>query len=466
MRRKVKYAIIGAGTSGLTAMKFIREQTDDIVLINAGAYGTTCARVGCMPSKVLIQIAQDWHRRHIFERFGITGAEALTLDTKAAMSYMRKLRDKFVSDVIKGMGTLSPEQSIAGHAAFIEPMVLQVGEQSIEAERVIIATGSRPVLPEAWKHFGSRMLTSDTLFELGDLPKSITVVGLGVIGLELGQALAQLGVELRGVELTERVGGLSDPDILGYAIKVFGSEFELHLGQAARLEEGDGGSIAVSVGDKRWQADAVLAALGRQPNLAHLGLEKLGAILDQRGVPQYDPQTLQIGDLPVFMAGDVNGFRPILHEAADEGRIAAYNAIHFDQIKRFERRVNLGIAFTHPNIAVVGKPYRDLEPGSFVVGSANFETQSRALAMAANKGLMRLYARSSDKILLGGEMIAPQAEHLAHELSWCIQQQMTPMDILRQPIYHPVLEEGMRTALRELADQLYTPSERLELRMA
>jgi dihydrolipoamide dehydrogenase len=167
-----------------------------------------------------------------------------------------------------------------------------------------------------------------------------------------------------------------------------------------------------------------------------------------------NPQTAQCGSAPIFFAGDVDGRQPLLHEAADEGRIAGENAMRWPNVVEHERRTPLAIAFTDPQMALVGKRFADLPAGLHAVGSVSFEDQGRARVAARNRGLVRIYAETQSCTLLGAEMFGPEMEHLAHLLAWAVQQRMKVPHALTMPFYHPVLEEGLRTALRDLARQL------------
>src|SRR5690606_17653430 len=132
----------------------------------------------------------------------------------------------------------------------------------IGAKRIIIATGSRPVLPKPWSRFGDRILTSDTLFEQTDLPRRIAVIGLGALGLELAQALSRLGLEIRGFDAGDKLAGLSDPEVATALSRAIESEFELHLGVTVQIDEdGKGAGLIVSGADASHRVDAVLAAL-------------------------------------------------------------------------------------------------------------------------------------------------------------------------------------------------------------
>jgi len=453
MERKVDVAIIGAGSAGLYALGQVRKHTDSWALINGGELGTTCARVGCMPSKAAIQVADDFHRRKVFDRYGIEGMASLSLDATEAMEHVRDLRDIFVDRVLEGSTDEMGEEFIDGYARFLEPTLLEVdGGQRIRAARVIIATGSRPLVPEAWNAFRDRVITTDDLFELEDLPGSAAVVGLGAIGLEMGQALSRMGVQVTGLDLAESIGGLEDAVAAKVAADLIGSEFPLWLGAAAEVEP-EGEALRVRSGERTVVVDRVLAALGRVPNLERLALDNLGVALDARGVPVHDPETMQIGNLPIFIAGDVTATRPILHEAGDEGRIAGYNAVH-EPVVRFQRRTPLAITFCDPNIAVVGQGLGQLDPEHTVIGEMQLGPVGRALIMAKNKGVVRVYADKASGEVLGATLVAPKAENLGHLLAWAIQQRLTVLDLIRMPFYHPTIEEALQAALYDAKGKL------------
>ncbi len=459
MARRVRLAIIGAGTAGLTALKEAQRITPDVVLINDGPYGTTCARVGCMPSKALLASSHAFHGRTFLAEAGVRGTEALSVDLPAVLERVRSLRDRFIAGPIRLAESLG-ERSLRGRPHFLDPHTLELSGERIEAEATVIATGSRPVLPEPWRKFGNRVLTSDDLFEQEDLLPRVGVIGLGAVGAELGQALAQLGLQVAGFTRAETVAGLTDPQVSQALIRCLRADMQVFTGTEVHLESADYNAIRVHTGTRAVEVDWVLASLGRRPNLEDLGLENLDVELDKRGIPAFDPATRRLGKHPIYIAGDVNGARPVLHEAADDGRIAAYFALHPDA-QCLTRRTALGIVFTEPNAARVGQSYAELNRAHVVVGEADFSQQGRALMAGRNAGCLRVYAATADARLLGAEMAAPDGEHLAHLLAWVIQQGLTVDEVLQLPFYHPVVEEGLRSALqaarRELDRHRRTP---------
>lgn len=457
--RKVKYAILGAGSAGLTASSLIRRYSDDFVLVDGGPLGTTCARVGCMPSKALIQSANLYAQRALFAEMGLRGE--VGVDSAQVLQRVRRLRDRFSGGVRAATTDKLPQtQLLRGYARFVGPNRLLVNDEQIEAERIIIATGSRPVVPEAWKALGDRVWTSDTIFEQASLPKRIAVIGLGIIGLELGQALARLGVEVHGFEMTTQIGGLAVPEVNAKAIELISKDFPLYLGEAAQLSAVPGG-VRVTTSNVEVEVDGILAALGRRPNLDGLDLAQAGIALNARGLPDFDVHTLQIEDKPIFIAGDVNGFRPILHEAGFEGKMAALNALDYPEVKAYARKTSLGIAFTEPDIGVFGESLRNLDPENTVVAQFDLaRNNGRAIVMHQDHGLICLFADKPSGRLLGGEMIMPHAEHFTHLLAWTVEQRLSVAELMRMPFYHPVLEEAIQSAISQLYEVLYATETR------
>lgn len=189
-----------------------------------------------------------------------------------------------------------------------------------------------------------------------------------------------------------------------------------------------------------------------------MAIENTGLALDDKGVPIFDHHTLQTSVEHIFIAGDANNEIPLLHEAADEGKIAGANAGRFPDVRAGLRRTPLGVVFTEPQIANIGLSPNEVEAryaGHYAVGEVSFEGQGRSRVMLKNQGILKVYGEQGTGLLLGAEMFGPAAEHIGHLLSWAIQQRQTVAQILDMPFYHPVIEEGVRTALRDLNAKLH-----------
>lgn len=455
-------AILGAGSAGLSALSEVRRSTDDFVIVNSGPWGTTCARVGCMPSKALIEAAWARGSAARLGRFGIAGAEHLRTDSAAVLERVRTLRDGFVAATEQGSTAgLATPQRISGHAHLLDAQHFEVNGERWKARQIILAPGSEPVLPADWAALGPQVLTTDTLFELPRLPSRMAVIGLGSIGIELAMALAALEVEVHAFARSASLGGCTDPEV-GAAVRAAlqARVASLHNEGEVQVQAGVGGLLRVSQGAHAVEVEAVLVAIGRRARLAGLGLERLGVPLDAQGRPPVDPHTLQVADLPLFLAGDALGRGGLLHEAADDGHIAGRNALRrlLDgaeaPLLRYCRRVPIAIQFTDPPLAQVGHRHAELDPATTVIGRVDFARQGRARTAERAHGMLRVYAQTGQGRLLGAELCAPGGEHLAHLLALAISRELTVYQLLAMPWYHPVLEEGLRTALRQIVRQL------------
>jgi len=459
---KIDVAVIGTGTAGLAAYRAARAQGKTAVVIESGPYGTTCARVGCMPSKLLIAASEAAHMLALAPGFGVH-AGAIRIDGKAVMARVRSERDRFVGFVLEGVDNIPAADKLRGHARFTGPHTLQVdGHTTVDAGRIVIATGSTPVMLPMLENVGKGVIVSDDVFEWTDLPQSVAVIGTGVIGLELGQALARLGVRVSFFARGGSVAQISDPEVLHVAAKTLAAELDLRFQQAIVAAKQDGDEVHLTTrgadgAERTERFQYVLVTAGRKPNVGNIGIEHAGLELGKDGIPAFDHCTMQCGSSHIFIAGDANNERPVLPEAADHGKIAGDNAGRYPDVRPGLRRTSLAIAFTEPQIATLGESYRELcaegRP-KFAVGMVSFTNQGRSRVMLQNHGVLRVYGEYGTGRFLGAEMIAPRAENLGHLLSWACQARMTVAQMLDMPFYHPVIEEGVRTALRDLAAEL------------
>jgi dihydrolipoamide dehydrogenase len=458
----VEVAVIGAGTAGLAAYRAAVAQGKRTVLIEGGPYGTTCARVGCMPSKLLVAAAEAAHMLATAPGFGVHPGQT-RIDGKAVMARVRLERDRFVGFVLDSVERIPAHDKLCGHARFTGRHTLQVDEHTtVNAASIVIATGSSPVRLAQLANGGPGVIVSDDIFELEDLPESMAVIGTGVLGLELGQAMARLGVRVSFFARGNSLAQLSDPEVLQVATETLSAELDVRLQHQIVTARQDGAAVLLTTRDgagaersERFQY--ALVAAGRAPNVSDIGIEHAGIELDGAGIPLLDRCTMQCGSSHIFIAGDADNQRAVLPEAADEGRIAGDNAARYPDVRPGLRRTALTIGFTEPQIAMCGATYRELcaeGKSRFAIGMVSFENQGRSRVMLQNHGMLRVYGEYGSGLFLGAEMIGPRAEHLAHLLAWACQARMTVDQMLAMPFYHPVIEEGVRTALRALHAEL------------
>lgn len=447
-------AVIGAGSAGSSAFHEIRRAGRKALLIDRGPLGTTCARVGCMPSKAVLHAGRHWSQaRSVVPALAGSHPEARDGLWRAAIA----TRDRLVAGAAERTRRAAGEHLLMGHARFVSPGTLDVDGVRVHARAFVLATGSSPFVPAAMRELGDRLLTTDTLFELDRLPRSLGVVGLGAIGLEIGLALSRLGVEVVGGDLKAAPGGMEDPIVATRARERFAREFDMWLGRELRVERAGASGATISDGQHSRTVDRVLVALGRRPNIHGLELASAGIEADPTGRLPADPKTLRVGASQVFVAGDVLPERPLMHEALDEGVIAARGAealLSGAGAAPPARRTPLQIVFSDPDLVAVGAPFGRIEAAGAVIGTAEGSGNGRSRILGSEDNLVRVYADGRTGTLLGASLMAEHGEHLAHLLAWAVQRRETVAGLLEMPFYHPTIEEMLQSALKDAASQL------------
>ncbi|MGC4060952.1 MAG: dihydrolipoyl dehydrogenase [Aquabacterium sp.] len=460
--RSFDLAIIGAGTAGMAAYKAASAHGLHIALIESGPYGTLCARQGCMPSKLLLAAAEVAHQARTARRFGVH-TEMMRIDSRAVMQRVHDERRRFVDHITHQVERWPATTRIKGRARFIDAHHVQVGDETISAQRFVIATGSAPVVPTGWRDkLGSRLVTSDEVFDWVELPRSLAVIGAGAIGLELAQAYSRLGVRVILLDQGAHVSPLTDPVVQARATELLGQQIDMHMNSQVLAMSLEGRRVNLSYtthGRLRVaQVDHVLVAMGRRPVLADLNLEAAGLALDEHGMlTRVDEHTGRIGQSHFFVAGDARGQQQVLHEARFTGHMAGDNAARFPDVVEHTLPPKLSMVFCDPQIMVAGQSFHDLRDraGSVACGMASFDDMGRGRIMGSAGGVIRLYADKVSETLLGAEMVGPGAEHIAHLLTWAIQHQVSVKALHHSPVYHPVLEEGLKPAIDELVQLLH-----------
>nr|WP_299037306.1 dihydrolipoyl dehydrogenase [uncultured Psychrobacter sp.] len=474
--RSVSIAVIGAGTAGQNAFRQARKSIKDIVIINEGYWTTTCVSVGCMPSKLLIAAAERAHDAKYSEEFGIHSE--VTINGKQVMARVQAERSHFESYIEKQVESWPDDKKIDGRAYINKEGLIEVNDERIKADRIIVATGSKPFVPDGWSDkLGETLLTSDSVFELSDLPDSMAVVGAGAVGLELAHAFARLGVAVTLFNRTTRIGGLKDDEVNDKAISCLSEEMSFYLGSqihevATKVDDSGRRVATIDYTDKddkpgSWQGDYVLVATGRRNNIDKLGVENLGVELDDKNRPKdVSKKTGQVGELAVHIVGDANMHLPFLHVASDEG-YSAGNQVCGNEHKAYIRppAAPLAILFTNPQLLMVGKSIPEIEEDpdlEYVIGKVSFDNQGRSRIMGVNCGLLHIYGCKKTDRVLGATMVGPDAEYIGHILATAITNDITVKQLLDAPFYHPTILEGLRTALRDVQHQMDIPYQTLD----
>ena len=450
--------IVGAGTAGISAYKEAIKYTSNILIVNQGPWDTTCARVGCMPSKVLISTA---NRMYDIEHADEVALQVEAhIDRSAVMQHVRQLRDRFTAATLADVDSWDQSHKISGSAKFINANTIQVNNQHYQAKSFILAVGSTPNMDAEWKaELGDRYINSDDIFELEQLPKSLAVIGSGVIAIELAQAMTRLGVQTTVFARSQKVGSLSSPQLQPLACKELSQAMNIKFKVLPENIKKSQHGVLISFTDnvsQTLEVDYVLSATGRSSNLNSLDLTQINPLFKEiRNLP-INNRSKQLGEYPIFIIGDAYTQTPVQHEAGVEGKLVVESCLNFPKLKDLKTLTPLSIVFSSPEMAIAGQSYKQLidENVEFITGYASYERQGRALVLGKNHGAAEVYVDANTRQLLGAELLVESAEHMGHLLAWIISEKLTVDQILEKPFYHPTLEEGLRSALKHARRQL------------
>ncbi len=443
--------IIGAGPGGYVAAIRAAQLGMDVACVDENeALGGTCLRVGCIPSKALLESSHRYDAaRNELKAHGVKVGE-VSLDLAA----MLKRKERIVETLTKGIAGLFKKNKIThyqGRGSFEAPGRVSVqgkgGEsQTIEATRIIIATGSVPASLPGIEIDGDRIGDSTAALRYADVPERLIVIGAGYIGLELGSVWNRLGSHVTVLEYLDRVLPGMDGETAAQAQKIFskqGLTFRLQSKVTAAKVEKDA-CIVESEGAEPLEADRVLVAVGRKPNTEHLGLDKVGLEVDERGfIPVDDSFQATEG---IYAIGDVIGGVMLAHKAEEEG-VACVEKMaggggHVDYA------VIPAVVFTHPEIASVGRTEEQLQEASvdYRKGVFPFQGNGRARTLGEAVGQVKILADKTTDRVLGVHIIGPTAGELIAEAAAAMSFGASSEDIARTCHSHPTLAEAVKEA--------------------
>ena len=427
--------IIGAGPGGYTCAIRAAQLGGKVCIIEKNGLGGTCTQRGCIPTKYLHSIGDIIRRSAAARKDGLKATIELNYTT------VRSKMASTVSRLASGINTLLESNNIDilhGEAHLISQNKIIVNHEILETKNIVIATGSYPLcLPNLT--FGNRILSTDTIFELEELPKSIVIIGGGYSGCEFSAIFNSFGCKVSLIEAQEHLMPLQSEEI-GKTVEKYMRLDGINVMTGTAVEEIlDNGAVVVSSGQS-IEADKVLACIGRRPSINATELKECDVKFDQRGIPVNQEMRTTIPN--IFAVGDVTGIFELAHVASKQGEVAAQNIMG----KRGE--IDYGTipvcVFTYPEVAFVGK----LEGK---VGEFPLAASAKANCLGDTKGIFKVFEK--DGIIVGALIIAPHAGEMIGEVALAVRLKMKSQDISDTIHAHPTLPESLVEAARDIDDE-------------
>lgn len=453
----MKIVVIGGGPGGYVAALKAALLGAEVTIVEKGKVGGTCLNVGCIPTKALLACSDVLNAVKEAKKYGIQ----IEGDIKADFTTIMERKEKVVAQLVKGIEFLFESRGVKlvrGLGKLVSNKEVEVTKEdgtkeSIQADKIILATGSVPVVPKFLPYDGKNIMTSDEVLNLKEQPKSIIVVGGGVIGCEIGQFLNRLGTEVKIVEMLPQLLPLEDEDVAKILQRSFKQEkLKFFVGDGiSTVEVGDGKVVATLSSGKTVEAEKMLVAIGRRPYTDGLGLEELD-IQTERGriiVNEY----LETNVEGIYAIGDLTISPDLAHLASRQGIVAVENAV-LDKKKKVSYKAVPGCIFTEPEVASVGmKEKQAKEAGiNYKVGKFDFRGLGKAQAMGKIQGFVKVITDEKD-VIIGASIIGERAADMLGELTLACELGLTAEQVGEVIHPHPTLCEGIMEALHDVHKQ-------------
>ena len=455
MEDKFQAVVIGGGPGGyVCAIRLAQLGLKTACIESRGSLGGTCLNVGCIPSKSLLNLSEEFHKVKNLSNKGIEIG-----DVKLNLPKMMKSKDKAVTVLTKGVEFLLKKNKVSyfkGTGSFKSKNEVLIKDDKnkeivLQTEKIIIATGSLPVsLPGV--EFDEKVIVSSTgALKLEQVPKKMVVVGGGYIGLEMGSVWSRLGSEVHVVEFLDHITPGMDKEISNEFMKILkkqGMKFHMQHKVESIKKNKSGAVVLTSDKDgnkKDFECDIVLISVGRKPNTNGLNLEKIGIELDEKKRVK-TKENFQTNLDNVYAIGDVIVGPMLAHKAEDEGIAVAENIagqsghVNYDTIP--------GVVYTTPEVASIGKTEEQLKEKNikYKIGKFSFMANSRAKAIDDAEGFVKILADEKTDKVLGAHLIGPHAGELIAEIGIAMEFGASSEDIARTCHAHPTFSEAVKEA--------------------
>ncbi|MBX2872732.1 MAG: dihydrolipoyl dehydrogenase [Saprospiraceae bacterium] len=454
---KYDVTVIGSGPGGyVAAIRCAQLGLTTAIIEKYNTLGGTCLNVGCIPSKALLDSSEHYHNAK--EKFTEHGIDLTNL--KVNMPQMIQRKNAVVEQTTKGIDFLMKKNKITvfhGHGSFIDANTINVAKadgsnETIETNKVIIATGSKPIAPAAFNYDKNRVITSTEALNIEDVPKSMVIIGGGVIGLELGSVYARLGSEIHVVEYMDRILPTMDKDCskeLTRAMKKLGVKF--HVKHMVTTVKANKKSVTVEVQKRdsedtfKLNTDYCLVAIGRRAYTDKLGLDKVGIPTDEKGRVEVDAH-LQTNVPGIYAIGDVIKGAMLAHKAEEEGVFVAETIA--GQKPHIDYNLIPGVVYTWPEVAAVGKTEEQLKEAgvAYKSGKFPFKALGRARASMDTQGMVKVLADANTDEILGVHMVGPRTADMIAEAVALMEFRASAEDASRMSHAHPTYTEAFKEA--------------------
>ena len=455
MTEKFDSVVIGGGPGGYVCAIRLAQLGQKTACIEArGALGGTCLNIGCIPSKSLLNLSENFKKAKNFSKLGIE-----TGDVKLNLEKMMKNKDKAVSILTKGVEFLFKKNKVTylkGFGSFISEKKISVKSEDgkikeIEAKNIIIATGSE-AMPMPNVEFDEKSIVSSTgALSLKEVPKSLVVVGGGYIGLEMGSVWSRLGAEVNVIEFLDHITPGMDREISEEFMKILKKQnIKFHLNRKVTSIKKTNSGVQITTSDKNgdnkdFNCDVALISIGRKPFTSNLNLSSAGVKSDEKGRIKIDKK-FQTSAKNIYAIGDVIDGPMLAHKAEEEGIAVA--EIIAGQSGHVNYDLIPGVIYTTPEVASIGLTEEQLKEKnkSYKIGKFPFMANSRAKAIDEPEGFVKILADKDTDKVLGVHMIGPHVGEMIAEMAVAMEFGASSEDIARTCHAHPTFSEAIKEA--------------------
>jgi len=442
--------VIGGGPGGYSAAIRLGQLGKKVLCVESYRLGGVCLNVGCMPSKALLHVGEVITAARDVKEMGVTFGEP-----KIDLATLNKWKSKMVDDLVGGIGTLfkaNKVESMFGVATVVDKNTVRVKkndapEETVTADNLIVATGSEPVALPGFERNGKTVLNSDDAIALAEVPRSIVILGAGVIGLEFATIYRRLGAEVTVVEMLDRALGDTDLEISTLLLRILKKQgINIHLKtKCASVDVRSNGIVAKLQGEVNvmQEASSMLVAVGRRPRTPQ-GADKLGITMD-RGFIKVDEQR-RTNVSGVYAVGDCTGAPLLAHKAMKEGVIAA--EVIAGMKSAYDPMAMPNCVYTDPQVATAGLSEEQAKAAGYEVGVGKFRLAAlgRARTVGITEGMVKVVGDKKTDLVLGVHIVSPTAESMIAEAVIAIEMGATVEDIGLSVHPHPTFAESTMEA--------------------